>query len=78
MLSTEGPKVDVDDRLQDLHNAPINVNFELGGGWVGGGGGWVKAGDLISKFCFGSNAQGTSLIVIFGGKRTNSPPLQFR
>ena len=42
-LSTEGPKVDVDDRLQDLHNAPINVNFELGGGWVGGGGlgkGW--------------------------------------
>ena len=51
------PKVDVDDRLQDLHNAPININFELGGG---GGGGWVKAGDLISKLCFGSNAQGTS------------------
>lgn len=48
----------MDDRLQDLHNAPMNVNFELGGGWVGGGG-WVKAGDLISKLCFGSNAQGT-------------------
>ena len=29
------PKVDADYSLQDLHNAPVNVNFELGGG-VGG------------------------------------------
>ena len=26
------PKVDADNSLQDLHNAPINVNFELGSG----------------------------------------------
>ena len=54
------PKVDVDDSLQDLHNAPINVNFELGVGR--GGGSWVKAGGLISKLFFWSNAQGTSYL----------------
>lgn len=44
------PKVDVDDRLQDLHNAPINVNFELGGGWVGGGLGKGWGFDLKALF----------------------------
>lgn len=50
----------MDDSLQDLHNAPINVNFELGVGR--GGGSWVKAGGLISKLFFWSNAQGTSYL----------------
>ena len=42
----------MDDRLQDLHNAPINVNFELGGRWVGGGGGLGKGWGFDLKALF--------------------------
>lgn len=43
-------KVDVDNSLRDLHNAPIDVNFELGG--RGGGRlGKGKGFDLEAFFC---------------------------
>ena len=64
-------KVDVDNSLRDLHNAPIDVNFELGGR---GGGGWAKARDLISKLFFVKCPRD----IIFGEKRANSPPIQLQ
>ena len=63
----------MDDSLQDLHNAPINVNFELG---VGGGGELGKGWGFDFKAFFLVKCPRD---VIFGGKRTiNFPPLQFR
>ena len=49
----------MDNSLQDLHNAPINVNFELGVG----GGGFGKGWGFDLKAFFWSNARGTSYLV---------------
>ena len=62
-------KVDVDNSLRNLHNARIDVNFELGGGR-----GWAKARDLISKLFLVKCPRD----IIIGEKRANSPPLQLQ